>query len=496
MDKDLKGRSVRAGAVTLSSQFAQFVLQTGSTVVLARLLVPDDFGVVAMALTFTAFANILKDAGLSSATIQRADLTGAQVNTMFWINAAVGIILTVAVAAVGPLLAWFYRRPELLWINLALSASFFIDSLGIQHSALLNREMRFRALALTQVGGLLIGVIVAITAAMTGWSYWALVVRSLVTSFTSVVLLWIYSNWRPGRPAMASGVRSLLHFGANVTGFNVVNYFSRNFDSILVGRVCGAGPLGFYSRAYSLLMLPISQLRNPLNAVAFPAMSQLQSHPGRFRRYFKKYTSVLAFASMPVAAFLFICSDQVIRLLLGPQWDPAGGIFRVLAITAFIQPVLSLNGLVMLSMGQSRRYFKWGVINAAFTVAGFSIGIHWGPTGVAAAYAMVTYALVFPLLSYSFKGTALTVADFLGSVANPAGASLVAAGVAWIVKNQVPSGHVLLTLLGCGTAFVAAYLAVFAVLPGGRGELKEHCSHVSLLLANRLQKPAPTGAVK
>lgn len=315
--KDLRKKSVRAGAVTLGSQAAQFVLQTASTAVLARLLVPSDFGLIAMAVAVTAFAQVFKDVGLSTATIQRSELTHGQVSIMFWLNTLVGLILTLMVSGIAPFLVWFYRKPELLWVTIGLSTSFFINSLGIQHSALLKREMRFRALAITQVGGMAVGVVAAILAAMAGWGYWALLVKVVVNATASVVLLWGCSKWRPSWPARATGTRSLFRFGANVTGFNVVNYFSRNLDNILIGRVWGAEALGLYSRAYALLMLPINNLRNPLNAVAFPTLSRLVADTDRFRRFFSKYISILAFASMPGVALLFICSDNIILVLLG-----------------------------------------------------------------------------------------------------------------------------------------------------------------------------------
>ncbi|MBU6409997.1 MAG: lipopolysaccharide biosynthesis protein, partial [Verrucomicrobia bacterium] len=403
--KDLKKRSVRSGAVTIGSQAAQFVLQTGATAVLARLLVPRDFGIVAMALSFTAFAQVFKDMGLSSASIQRKELTHAQVSALFWINVLAGAALTVVLAATAPLMVWFFHRPEVLWVTVALSTTFVIGSLGIQHTALLNRDMRFRDLAVIRVASLAAGLLCAIGAAFIGLRYWALVCNALVNPLVSVIMLWSYSKWRPTRPARAHGVRALFRFGANVTGFNLTNYFSRNLDAVLIGRVWGAGPLGLYTRAYALLMLPISNLRNPLNAVAYPALSHLQDQPERFRAYIRRYIAVLGFASMPIAAFLFVCSDNVIDILLGSRWIGASAIFRLLAVAAFIQPVVSIRGLVLMSTGQGRRFFWWGIWNAASLSAAFGIGVAWGPKGVALAYSIAYYVILYPSLWFAFKGT-------------------------------------------------------------------------------------------
>ena len=486
--KDLKKRSVRSGAVTLTSQATLLGLQTASTVVLARLLMPRDFGIIAMVVAFTAFAEIFRDMGLSTATIQREELTHTQVSAMFWLNVLVGTILTFLVMAIAPVLVWFYQKPEVFWVTIALSMTFVVSSFGIQHAALLNREMRFRALAVTQVTSAVVGIFASILAALFGLGYWALVLGTLVNSVVRVVLLWALSKWRPGRPERGSGAGALFHFGANVTGFELANYLSRNLDNVLIGRIWGGEVLGLYSRAYSLMMLPINNLRAPLAAVAMPAMSHLQRDPARYRSYLKKYVSLLSFASMPLAAFLFVCSDNAIRLLLGSRWIGASEIFRLLTLTAFMQPVASTRGLVMLSSGLSRRYLWWGIWNAALTVAAFGIGIFWGPMGVALAYGIVNYLILYPSLHYSFKGTPIGVADFFEATAKAAIASLVAGGIALTLKNAVAWSHDLSALLGCGATFLFAYLAVFVTLPGGWDELRESLSYRSLLFARKQTK--------
>ncbi len=202
LDRDLKGKSVRSGAVTVASQAIQFALQLASTAILARLLLPADFGIVAMALSLTAFAEVFKNMGLSTATIQRADVSHAQINTMFWLNIVVGAFLMLAIMALAPVLAWFYHKPELISVTLVLSSTFLIGSLGIQHGALLNREMRFGTLAGIQITSAVAGIAVAIAAAAAGAGYWALVARWLVGSLAAVSLFWTFSPWRPDRPAI------------------------------------------------------------------------------------------------------------------------------------------------------------------------------------------------------------------------------------------------------------------------------------------------------
>ena len=364
LNSDLKKRSLRSGAITLTSQGLSFVIQLGSTMILARILTPDDYGMMAMVVAITGLASIFLNLGLSTATIQRAEITHEQVSTLFWINAGIGALLMLVVAGLSPVIAWFYKTPELAWVAAVLSTKFLINGLSVQHQALLNRQMRFLAQAVINVGALIAGIAVAIIAALYDYGYWALVLNNLTISVCTVVGAWFATRWLPGLPRRDAGVGSLVKFGADIVGFNVINYFSRNLDNILIGRFHGSAPLGLYSKAYQILMMPITNLRNPMNNVAMPALSRLQNEPEKYRNYYMKFISILAFLSMPLVVFLFVCSDQVISLVLGEKWLDASKIFKILAVIAFIQPVSTTWGLVLLSTGKSRRYLRWGVINS------------------------------------------------------------------------------------------------------------------------------------
>jgi len=230
---DLKGRSVRGGALTLVAQAVKFALQLGSTIVLARLLTPEDFGLVAMVTAVTGFVMMFKDAGLSVATVQREEITREQVSALFWINAGLSVVLMIVVAALAPLIALFYSEPRLVGITLAISGTFVFAGLTVQHQALLRRQMQFKKLAVLEVASMVFGVATAITMAFLGLGYWSLVGMLAATAGANAVLAWIACAWIPGAPARSDGVGSMLNFGAGVTGFSVVNYFARNADNLL-----------------------------------------------------------------------------------------------------------------------------------------------------------------------------------------------------------------------------------------------------------------------
>src|SRR5438876_3175653 len=210
---DLKGRTISGAFITTAAQGAQFVLGLGSIMVLARLLTPKDFGLFAMVTTVMGYLRVFKDAGLSTATVQREGITHAQVSNLFWINVAVSGAITLILAAGAPVIAWFYREPRLVPITLVLSSTFFLGGLTVQHNALLNRQMRFKAIAFIQVGSLLIGLAVGIAMALLGYNYWALVFSNLITVAATVPLTWFAIPWRPEPPSRQSGIRSLIGFG-------------------------------------------------------------------------------------------------------------------------------------------------------------------------------------------------------------------------------------------------------------------------------------------
>lgn len=480
---DLKGRSVRGGAVMMGAQGANFALRIGSTVVLARLLTPADFGLIAMVIAVTNFVMMFKDMGLSIATVQRAEINHAQISTLFWINTAIGFGLTLLVAALAPAIAWFYREPRLLAVTLVLATAFIFSGLTIQHQALLRRHMYFVALATVEVTAILIGVVTAVVAAYYGAGYWSLVLMQLATAGAIATGVWVASGWRPGWPRWHSGVRSMLSFGKNVTSFHVINYFARNSDKILLGRFYGSGVLGLYSKAYGLLMLPISQLTAPLTSVAVPALSRVQDDLRKYTSYYTKLILLLSFVSMPLTVLMAACSRSIIHLLLGEQWLGAVSVFKILAITAFIQPVASTLGLVLLSLGQSSRFLRWGVFNSLVVVISFAVGIRWGAIGVASAYAVANYLVLFPSMWYCFRLTPMSITAFLQAIARPTVASLIMT-LAILIGRTFLVGQPDTAVIGA--SFVVGfltYLLAWSLMPGGIQLLRDFAGYAALIFA-------------
>jgi O-antigen/teichoic acid export membrane protein len=338
---DLKGRSLRGGFLTGSSQGAQFVLQSISTVVLARLLTPADYGLVAMVVAITGIGQAFADLGLSEATIQRPEINHDQVSALFWINVGIGLALMLVTVGLAPVFAWFYREPRLKDIAFVVSFTFLIGGLRVQHTALLKRQMRFVSLAIRDVASWLIGVPVAILMAWRGAGYWAIVALPLTVNFTQMTLSWLMVRWIPGLPRRGAEIRSLVTFGGKVAASYLINYVNRSTDSVLIGWYWGAGPLGLYSRACNLLMLPIRQLIPPADSVVVPAFSRVQDDPERFARYFLRSANLMVWITAPLFGFLFVAAEPVIILTLGKKWLEAAPVFQILVIAALGQVIFN-----------------------------------------------------------------------------------------------------------------------------------------------------------
>lgn len=368
---------------------------------------------------------------------------------------------------------------------LALSSNFLINGMTVQHSALLNRQMKFYALAKIQVLSTLIGIASAIVAAKYGLGYWALVINSVVTSVTSVIGTWLSSGWMPGMPRKSAEVKAMVKFGSDIVGFNIINYFSRNLDNILIGRFHGSGPLGLYSKAYQLLMMPITNLRDPMNRVAMPSLSRLQNEPERYRNYYLKLLSILAVASMPLIAFMFVCADRIISLVLGQQWLGASDVFKILALAGLIQTVGSTRGLVLLSTGKSRKYLYWGGANAVSTCLAFVIGVPWGPEGVAISYTIANYLLLYPSLYYVFKETPVRVQDFFIGVYKPLLASLIMGGAGYLFLNTFKDLPDFSALFFCFIASFGSYILALIAIGGGTKDIREYYSYGRLIFSKK-----------
>jgi O-antigen/teichoic acid export membrane protein len=485
-------RSARAGVVTIASQIFKFVISTASAIVLARLLTPQDFGLIAMVAILVNFVGMFQYMGLSTATIQWAELNHRQVSTLFWINVALSTIIMIGMIALSPAVAWFYQESRLIWITIGYSLSIFFSGLEIQHEALLNRQMRFGVLAIIDVVSLVIGLAAALLAAWYGAGYWALVINQLAMTLARAIGVWSACRWRPGLPARGAGVRPMLSYGGNFTGTNLMIYFSRNLDNTLIGKFWGSQQLGLYNKAYQILLLPLQQIAAPIANVATPALSRLAEEPERYREAYLNIIEKMAMLTMPGVVFMIATSDWLVLFLLGPQWVETGRIFMLLGIAAVIQPVSRTCWWLFATQGRAREMFHWSLIGGMIAIASIIAGLPWGAVGVAAAYAVTDLCLYTPLLFwYAGRKGPIRTPDFYRTIAPSACASICALAVLLVSRQWLALIHPAILRLAVAFALTAVVsLAVYAILPAGRLAIQNFKEIFLLLIRNKKSESA------
>jgi O-antigen/teichoic acid export membrane protein len=486
LQADLGARTARGGAVSMASHSLRFVITIAATSVMARLLRPADYGLIGMVAFFTGFVSIFKDLGLSIATIQKSEVSYDQVSTLFWFNLVFSVVITGLTIALSPVISWFYGDPRLVAITAVTAIGFVLGGLTVQHEALLRRQMRFFSLVSIALLSTVVGYIVGIFMAWRGFSYWSLVYSQLALLLTNTIGVWLMCRWRPGLPKRNSGVRSMIAFGRNFTGFSVINYFSRNLDNLLLGKVWGATELGLYNRAYQLMTLPIDQINEPITSVAIPALSRLNDSNERYRQAYLRMLEKIAMFTMPAIAFMMATSDWIVQLVLGPQWAATSRIFLLLGITGMFQPIANTSGWLFLTQGRSRDMFHWGLISGPLTMGSIVLGLPWGAVGVATSYALTRVLFTDPLLFWFVgrKGPVRT-RDFYRTIAPFTLASLAALAVSSVIRSFVVIHSPLLGLITLFITTGTVTLLCLGALPAGRLALSDIKKTIALMLKQR-----------
>ncbi|MCJ0904452.1 oligosaccharide flippase family protein [Rhodococcus sp. ARC_M6] len=382
---NLADKAARGGGVTLAFQAVKFVVQTGSLILLARLLTPEDFGIVAMVVAITGAADLIRDFGLSLAAVQAKELNDAERTNLFWANTGIGFVCCIAVSAMAPLIAWIYGKSELVPIVFAVAGVFIVSGASTQFRAELMRSMRFTALSTTDVLANALGVGTAVLLALSGAGYWAIVAQLVMVAVATLVLSFLACRWRPGLPQRDVSIRRFFRFGGGLLGTQLLGYATKNVDSIAIGAMYGSTTLGFYNRAYQLLMTPLNQINAPLTNVALPILSKVQGDPVTYGRYLARAQLIGGYVTASSLAVSAGVALPLVTVAFGEQWPAVAPIFALLAIGGIFRSVSQICYWVYLSHGltgaQLRLYLFLRPAVILITLA----GLPWGAVGVAAS---------------------------------------------------------------------------------------------------------------
>jgi O-antigen/teichoic acid export membrane protein len=459
--KDLGRRALRGGIVSVAMQYGNGVLQIIAAIVLARLLTPEDFGLVAIVTVLTSFAPALIDFGLGDATAQRSKITPGQVSSLFWLSTAVGSAIAAILALSSPLIATIYNEPRLEPIALCMAISFVLWGASNQHLALLRRTLQFGTIARIQISSTLVGVIVAIVMAFYGYGYWALVARPVTSALWLACGMWLFCRWRPGFPVFDAEVKSMVRFGLHVVSFSATYTLAKAVDRIGLSLFYRPDVVGYYQNATTLFENSISTVLLQVHTVGSASLSKLQSNPAALREKYETALSALAFFMMPIAAILSVTAQDVTVLLLGAKWQVAGSFLAIIALRGIFQVIEGSQGWVHLSIGRADRWRTWGIVTLVVQIAGLLAGLPFGPEGVATASVIVTSLLAVPSISYAGHPIGIGAAVVMRATGRQLIGAIVIAAAGWCLQMTLLADYpALIRILLSGTFCTCLYLAI------------------------------------
>lgn len=468
LNKDLGRHAARGGIIAVAAQPIRMVMQFVFTAILARLLAPEAFGIIAMATAVTSFVALFSELGLTAVTIQRSHVDQNLVSGLFFVGLGISLVLMPLIWVLAPLAVWFFKDPRVAYPVIVLSVSFPLAALGAQHTAVLLRSMRWMTLQWTGLAGHAAGGLAGILIAWkTDLSYWALVITALVAQIVTLSLIWAFCPWRPSLVTNWRDVRGGLRFGAYLTGFGIVNFFHHQLDNIIVGLRFGATELGYYSRAYQMMLLPLNIFSGPLSSAILPSLSRLQDQPERWRQAFLDALGLVVFLGAGVAGGLIAIADPLVLTIYGASWAKAATIFQWLAVSLFAGVPMHASGWIYLSLGRTRRMFIWGLLFVPIVGFGFVLAIPYGPVGIAISYAVTMSVLLVPCFAFASRGTPVSLLDTLTVILPLAGSGAIAALAGlWVSTHE--QGVLLRLILGATTAGLTYLLLAAALITKAR----------------------------
>ena len=425
-----------------------------TSIVLARLLSPSDFGLMAMIWVVIGFAEVFADLGISSAIVQRKEVSPQLLSSLFWFNVLFGLFSMIAIFLVAPYAAEFYREPRVLPLMQWLSLSFLLNGLAGMQKSLMQRECAFEKSAKIEIFSTVLSAIIGIGAAYLGHGVWSLIYQSLSFSITGCILIWLSNTWRPEFIFKWLEVKSVMSYSMNLTGFSIFNFFSRNVDNILIGRYLGAEDLGFYDLAYRLLLYPLQAISSVIGQVFFPIYAQIQDDIERFRFTYLKVSASIALVTFPITFGLAAVSTPFVLTFFGEPWLPAATLIMILAPVGALQSIIMTVGTIYQVKNRTDILLKWGIVSGVSVTLAFIVSVHWGVIAVAATYSLAILILTYPAMAIPFRLIDLTVSELISAIKLPLIATAIMVLAVVSVRLALPAtievGYVLAILVSVG----------------------------------------------
>jgi len=445
------------------SRISQQGLQYIATIIIVGVISPDDFGLMAMAMIVIGFLDIFKDLGTSSAIIKEENPSNDLKCSLYWVNVGIGLFLFIIIYLTSPFIAAIFNSVKVEAVLQFLSLSFLFAGFSIQQKALLEKEMSFQILSLIELFSSAIAFLVAVYLALNGFGVWSLVWQVISNTFLNAVLIWIFSNWKPGFILKFSELRKITAYSSNLVGFNIINYFARNGDYFLIGKFLGDYALGHYYLAYRIMLYPLRNITMVISRVIFPAFSKIQHENTKLRDAYIRITNSIAIITFPMMAGIAFVSFNFTEAFFGANWDTVlvAYIIIILAPVGALQSVISTVGNIYQVKGKTDWMFKWSLFSSTVTLIGFVIGLNWGIIGVATSYLVTNLLMILPVFIIPFKLINLSIIKFFRSfeltILSVIGMLVVLFFASYIIADNYNNIITLLILISLG---IVSYLVI------------------------------------
>lgn len=446
---------------TFVDQILSQVIFLVFSIFLARILTPSIFGIVSMVTIFSNFAALFIDLGFSAALIQKKEITDAHYSSVFWLNVGIGFLMYLIFYVCAPLISLFYNQPELTLLIRVICLSFIVSSFASVQANILIKELHFKKKVIINWIAMLIGYALAFIMAYQGYGVWSLVMMTLLTAILNSILYWFVSKWVPLFIFEWKKVKELSHYGLNFLGEASVNYWSRNFDNFIIAKVLGSTDLGIYTRAYSLMLLPLRNVSTIITKVMFPAFSKKQDDIQVLKKYYLSIIQYIALITFPLMIGLSIVSREFVLLFFGSQWSAMIPVLSILSGLGAIQSIVSLNGLIYNSLGRVNIAFKVSILTNIVLVIAFVIGVNYGLIGVAYSYLIASALLLIPMYQIAIKQINTTLLEVFKTIKGILLASLLMALFLMIISNysdfSILNGLIVKVIIGASVYFLSLF---------------------------------------
>jgi polysaccharide transporter, PST family len=459
-EASLGGRSLRGGAVGIIARALNGAIQIGSILCLARLLSPEDYGLVGMVNAMTGFIGVV-GLGTPDAIVQRRSITEGEVSAVFWLSVSIGIGSALLLAACAPLIAKFYGEPRLTMIVIVSALPFVLSTLYYQHAALLRRAMRFQELGMIDVTANLLSAVLSVTMALHGFAYWALAIRPVAMTALFALGVWLRCRWIPPRPTTTKNVKEIVKLGLNITGVAATEFLGKSADKVAIGYRIGAKALGYYQNTVFVYDNLLDMLVNCVHPAAIVGLSKATGDPNELRRLWRKALGTLVFYAMPAFGLLAVTSKDVVVWLLGAKWASAGALLSILALRGIPHAIERTSGWLHVAAGRTDRWMRWGVTSTCVQLAGLFCGLPFGPRGVVIASVFCMFILSIPAIAYAGRPLGIGARDVVQVAWRPLAGSAAAVTIGFLLRYALLlNGSAFIRMIALTPVYVAVYLLI------------------------------------